>query len=68
MVSTIVILGWVLGILFNSLANISYLFVFWLKRKNLGIVPSWLLVMNILFLVLQMIFLLMLNVDNNTRG
>src|SRR5687767_4412187 len=63
--ATIIILGWVLGILFNSLVNVSYLFVFWLKRKNLAVVPSWLVVMNVLFLILQLIFLVLLNADNN---
>ena len=59
----IVIIGWVLSIIFNPAVNIIYLFIFWIKRTSLTIVPVWLVVMNILFLFLQVIFLLLMNVD-----
>ena len=64
-VSTIVIIGWVLAIIFNPLVNLCYLVIFWLKRQSLSIIPTWLIVMNILFLILQLIFLLLLNIENN---
>jgi len=64
-VSTIVIIGWVLAVIFNPLVNVCYLIVFWIKKQSLSIVPSWLIVINILFLILQMIFLLLLNTENN---
>ena len=64
-VSTIVIIGWVLAIIFNPVVNLCYLVFFWLKRQSLSIIPSWLIVMNILFLILQLIFLLLLNIENN---
>jgi len=65
-VSTIVIIGWVLAIIFNPFVNLCYLVVFWIKRQNLSIIPSWLIVMNILFLILQLIFLLILNLENTS--
>ena len=64
-VSTIVIIGWVLAIIFNPVVNLCYLVIFWLKRQSLSIIPTWLIVMNILFLILQLIFLLLLNIENN---
>ena len=62
--STIIITGYVLSFIFNPIVNLSYLIIFWVKRKNLFIIPAWLIVMNILFLILQLIYLLLLNVDN----
>jgi hypothetical protein len=61
--SYIIIIGWVLSVVFNPVANICYLFVFWVKRRGLAIVPAWLVVMNILFLILQLIFFLIMNTD-----
>jgi len=60
----IIISGWVLSVIFNPAVNIIYLFVFWVKRKSLSVVPAWLIVMNILFLMLQLVFLLLINIDN----
>jgi hypothetical protein len=62
--SYIIITGWVLGILFNPAVNLVYLFLFWVKKKKLEVVPAWLMVMNILFLILQLVFLLIMNIDN----
>jgi len=62
--STIIISGYVLSIIFNPVVNLSYLIVFWIKKNGLAIVPSWLVVMNILFLMLQLVCLLILNVTN----
>jgi len=59
----IIIIGWVLSILFNPAVVAIYLLLFWIKRKRLAIVPVWLIVMNILFLFLQLIFLLSMNVE-----
>jgi len=59
----IIIIGWVLGGIFNPIVVFIYLIVFWIKRKKLAIVPVWLIVMNILFLFLQLIFLLLMNVE-----
>ena len=62
--STIIIVGYVLSIVFNPVVNLIYLVFFWAKRKSLVIIPAWLMVMNILFLVLQLVYLLLLNVSN----
>src|SRR5262245_42297241 len=59
----IIIIGWVLGIIFNPIVVSIYLVLFWIKRKKLAVVPVWLMVMNILFLFLQLVFLLLMNVE-----
>jgi len=59
----IIIIGWVLSAVFNPIVVFIYLIIFWIKRKKLSIVPVWLIVMNILFLFLQLIFLLLMNVE-----
>ncbi len=62
--STIIIVGYVLSIVFNPIVNLSYLILFWVKKSHLSIVPAWLIVMNILFLILQLVYLLLLNISN----
>ena len=61
--SYIIIIGFVFAILFNPVVNLSYLALFFLNKNALSKIPAWLIVMNILFLFLQVIFLLMINVD-----
>ncbi|HET9747046.1 MAG TPA: hypothetical protein VFP97_15120 [Chitinophagaceae bacterium] len=60
----IIIIGWVLGVIFNPLVVLCYLLFFLFKRKALAVVPPWVLVVNTLFLFLQLVFLLVINVDN----
>lgn len=59
----IILIGWVLGIILNPLVVVCYLLFFLLKRKNLATLPAWLMVMNVLFLFLQLVFLLLMNVE-----
>lgn len=59
----IIIIGWVLGIIFNPLVVVCYLLFFLLKRKNLAAIPAWLMVLNVFFLFLQLVYLLFLNVE-----
>ncbi len=59
----IIIIGWVLGIIFNPLVVVCYLLFFLLKRRNLDAIPAWLMVMNVFFLFLQLVFLLLMNVE-----
>jgi hypothetical protein len=59
----IIIIGWVLSAIFNPIVVFIYLMLFWTKRKKLAVVPVWMIVMNILFLFLQLIFLLLMNVE-----
>ena len=61
--SYIIIIGFVFAILFNPAVNICYLVLFFLNKNALAKVPAWLIVMNIIFLFLQVIFLFMMNVD-----
>ena len=62
--SYIIIIGFVLSMLFNPIVNLCYLALYFIKRKSLSVIPGWLIVLNILFLILQLIFLLFLNVHN----
>lgn len=62
--SAIIISGFVLSVLFNPMVNVCYLVIFWVKRKFLAEIPAWIIVMNILFLILQLVFVLMLNISN----
>jgi hypothetical protein len=62
--STIIISGYMLSVIFNPIVNLSYLVIFWAKRNSLSVVPAWLIVMNILFLMLQLVYLLFLNIAN----
>ena len=59
----IIIIGWVLGIIFNPLVVVCYLLFFLLKRQKLAPIPAWLMVTNVFFLFLQLIYLLFLNVE-----
>ncbi|MBI1344187.1 MAG: hypothetical protein GC171_14775 [Terrimonas sp.] len=61
--STIIILGFVLSILFNPATVFSYLFVFIFNRKKLELIPVWLVITNVIFLFLQLTFLLLLNIE-----
>lgn len=62
--STIIISGYMLSVIFNPIVNLSYLVIFWAKRNSLSVIPAWLIVMNILFLMLQLVYLLFLNIAN----
>ena len=61
--SYIIIIGFVFAILFNPITNLAYLILFFINKKSLAIIPSWLMVINLVFLFLQVIFLLLINVD-----
>jgi hypothetical protein len=59
----IIIIGWVLSVLFNPFTVLCYLLFFLLKRKYILAVPGWLIVVNVFFLFLQLVFLLLMNVE-----
>jgi hypothetical protein len=59
----IIIIGWVLSVIFNPLVVLCYLLFFLFKRKSLAVVPAWIIVLNIFFLFLQLVFLLLMNVE-----
>ncbi len=57
----IALIGYVMGFIINPLLNLSYLILFIVSKKRLKIVPAWLLTANILFLVIQILYILYLN-------
>ena len=59
--STIVMVGYVMGFLLSPVTNICYLVFFLAARRKLNIVPSWLIVANVLFLVIDAFYILYIN-------
>ena len=59
--STILIIGYVIGFILNPLANFSYLVFGIFSRKSLIIIPAWLIVANVLFLVIDAFYILYIN-------
>ena len=64
--SMIVMIGYVMGFIINPLMVLSYLVIFFVSRKKLTIVPSWLLTANILFFVIQILYIFYLNDTQHT--
>jgi hypothetical protein len=62
--SYVIIIGFAFAFLFNPVTNFCYLLLFFVNRKKLLIVPVWLIVMNVIFLFLEVIFLLLMNIHN----
>jgi hypothetical protein len=60
-ISTIVLIGYVIGFILNPLANFSYLVFGIFSRKTLKAIPSWLIVANVLFLVIDAFYILYIN-------
>lgn len=58
LVSTIIIIGTVLGVIAVPVVNICYLWVLLVKRRLGPYVPAWLVVANILFLCLYILYAL----------
>jgi hypothetical protein len=57
----IALIGYVMGFIINPVLNLCYLVLFIVSRKRLKMVPSWLLTANILFLIIQILYILYLN-------
>ncbi|HEU4634056.1 MAG TPA: hypothetical protein VFS22_08735 [Flavisolibacter sp.] len=64
--ATIAIIGYAMVVLFNPLVNLCYLVLFILRKKFWAVVPSWLITANILFLVMQIFYILYLNDTKHT--
>jgi hypothetical protein len=60
-ISTIVTIGYAMGMILFPLVNLCYLFVFIVKRKLRVYVPLWLILSNILFLLALIFFIFYLN-------
>ena len=68
LVAAVIIIGYVMVVLFNPLVNICYL-VCWAAGKKFGhVVPQWLVSANILFLVMQIFYILYLNDTTHSKG
>jgi hypothetical protein len=64
--STLVVAGYVMGFVINPLVIIIYLLTFLISRKKLKTLPSWLITANILFFVIQILYILYLNDTQHT--
>lgn len=60
-VSTIGIIGYVLAILFNPIVNLIYGSLLLFKRSKLANIPTWLMVTNFVFLLLQLQYIFFIN-------
>jgi|SRR5579875_3151754 len=58
---TIVLIGYFLVVLFNPLVNFCYLLLLFIRKKFWQFVPSWLITANVLFLIMQIFYILYLN-------
>ena len=59
--STIIMIGYVMGLVILPFVNLCYLGVLFIKRKLSIYVPSWLIVANILFLFILIFYIFYLN-------
>jgi hypothetical protein len=64
--SMIALIGYVMGFILNPLLVVCYLLIFIISGKKLKTVPSWLITANILFLVIQILYILYLNDQRHT--
>jgi hypothetical protein len=60
-VSTIGIIGYVMAIVFNPLVNLLYGGLLLFKRSKLIDIPTWLMVTNFIFLLLQLQYIFFIN-------
>lgn len=57
--STIAILGYLMAVIINPATVLCYLVIILMRRKNP--VPLWLMALNIVFLFLQLVYIILLN-------
>jgi len=68
LLSTVIIIGHVIGMIVVPISLICYLLL-WLAKKKPGyIVPRWLVIANVLFLILLFTYIFLLNGSLNTKG
>jgi hypothetical protein len=58
LVSAIIILGYVLAILVNLLVNTWLFFLFIAGKWQKALIPAWLLIINLLFFIVQVLLIL----------
>src|SRR5687768_2025754 len=61
--STVIIIGFVIGLIVVPLTLVSYLVVLF-RQKRLP-VPLWLVIANIIFLFILMLYIIFINVESN---
>jgi hypothetical protein len=59
--ATIVVIGYVMGMVLNPLTVLAYGITAAVARRRLKELPAWLVTANVLFLVLQILYILYLN-------
>jgi hypothetical protein len=59
--STIIMIGYVMGFIVNPFVNLCYLVTAVMPGKKLKAIPAWLVTANILFLVIQILYIFYLN-------
>ena len=59
--ATILLLGFVMGFVINPLVNLTYLVMAVLRKKFIPPFPAWLVMANVLFLVIQLFYILYIN-------
>jgi hypothetical protein len=64
--ATIAVIGYFMAVLLNPLVNFCYLLCFILRKKFRTVVPSWLIASNLLFLIMQIFYILYLNDTKHT--
>ncbi len=64
-IGTIIIIGYLFGFVVIPLVNICYLVVSMLRRRLHEIVPPWLVISNILFLILLLVYIIYQNAAYN---
>ena len=59
--STVIIIGYVIGAILLPVTNICYLALLLLRKKMRPVVPGWLILSNVFFLVLLLYYIFYLN-------
>jgi hypothetical protein len=59
--STIIIIGYFLGLVIVPFVNLCYLTVFIVKRRPAVYVPLWLVISNVFFLLLLLFYIIYIN-------
>ena len=57
----VLILGYAMVLLFNPLVNLCYLILILFRKRPASVIPVWLITSNVIFLILQVIYILYLN-------
>ena len=59
--ATTIIIGYFMSVLLNPAAILCYLILFVRNKSHLQIIPKWIMIANVLFLILQIFYIFHLN-------